>query len=145
ESLVRGYVMKYPREKWPVESTEEAVTFPVLEETMGVAKLDGYFYVPEDTTVESGLPGSTITLSRGWWSREYKTKSPGVHRPTWIEEWSTKRQADFQLLALKDLLTRKGHNPDEVQGVMVSVLEKPREYTPKRKCKGCGETFELGS
>lgn len=156
ELLVRGYLLKYPRERWPVERTEEPVRFPLVDDGIkpyrieGVAKLDGYFYVPEDTTIESGLPGQTLTLSRGWWSREYKTKSPAVDRGTWIAEWASKRQADFQILALTDLL--KNYPPferrvvgkiDTVQGVLVSVLEKPREYIPKRKCKGCGETYPL--
>jgi len=28
---------------------------------------------------------------------------------------------------------------------MICVLEKPREYTPMRKCKACQETFELAA
>lgn len=163
EMMVQGYIQKYPRERWPIEATEEAVKFDLCSEAfiwldnyVGIAKLDGRFYVPEDTTIESGLPGTTLTLSRGWWSREYKTKSPGINRGTWLSEWASKRQADFQILALKHLL-RKGwedatirtqggqDESDQVQGVLVSVLEKPRQYTPKRKCKGCGESWEMES
>jgi len=172
QMMCEGYVQKYPRERWEVESTEEAVQFPyawcktcnhqaVCDEgehclgcgsdtipVAGIAKLDGQFYVPEDTTIESGLPGQTLTLSRGWWSREYKTKSPGIDRSVWLAEWASKRQADFQILALQHRLEETPrHSGDDisVQGVLVSVLEKPRQYTPKRKCKGCGETWELDS
>lgn len=155
EMMVAGYIMKYPQERWPVEYTEEAVRFPLYPPGQvllygtpweGVAKLDGYFFVPEDTVIESGLPGQSLTLGRGWWSREYKTKSPAVNRGTWMQEWASKRQADFQLLALQNkLLTNATGTNDTIRGVLVSVLEKPREYTPRRKCKGCGETWELES
>ena len=67
-------------------------------------------------------------------------------------EWASKRQADFQLLALTNLLENSPRNElapyglsPTVRGVLVSVLEKPREYSPRRKCKGCGETWEMVS
>lgn len=162
ELMVAGYLRKYPSERWEVEHTEQAVEFNIGMGFpgvtpgcwTGVAKLDGYFYVPEDTTIESGLPDQRLTLGRGWWSREYKTKSHGIPRGTWIKEWAAKRQADFQLLALQNLLNT-GVNTDGVplreemnivpRGVLVSVLEKPRDYTPMRKCKGCGGSYELAS
>jgi DNA-directed RNA polymerase subunit RPC12/RpoP len=166
--LVNGYVQKYPAERWPVEKTEEPMVWPLVDlcvslcepvqnirientqricndcdrptETIyGLAKFDGYFYVPEDTTIESGLPGHTLTLQRGWWTREYKTKAAGRDRARWMQDWRTKMQADFQMLALRE---RVGEAP---QGVLICVLEKPREYTPKRKCQGCGEQWELAS
>src|ERR1035438_10424182 len=65
EVLVVGYLRKYPKEHWPTERAEQPLQFPL--ELMpqsegewtatGLAKLDGYFYVPEDTTIESGLDG----------------------------------------------------------------------------------------
>jgi hypothetical protein len=155
EVMIRGYVQKYPREVWEVEETEAAVEFPLeynpdrpVSGWTGVAKLDGYFYVQEDTTIESGLPGQTLTLGRGWWSREYKTKSHGIPRDTWFREWSAKRQADFQLLALHHLIEQRPRHHDNdttIRGVLVSVLEKPREYVPRRKCKGCENTYDLSS
>jgi Zn ribbon nucleic-acid-binding protein len=51
--------------------------------------------------------------------------------------WENKMQASFQMLALKNLI---GEVP---QGILVSVLEKPRVYIPKRTCKGCKEAFEM--
>lgn len=169
--LVRGYVMKFPQERWEMEYPEEAVEFPLYTKQSdnwnnvyidvyhdfwtGIAKLDRYFYVPEDTTIESGQPGQTITLGRGWWSQEFKTKSHGIRRDVWIKEWMSKRQADFQLLALQAQLgeskeeyrglSKNNGYVHEVRGVLVSVLEKPRDYTPMRKCKGCGGSFELES
>lgn len=168
EVMISGYIRKYPSERWPVERTEQAVEFPLHlydpeyldfykdrtppNDWTGVAKLDGYFYVSEDTTIESGLPDQHLTLGRGWWSREYKTKSHGIDRGVWMKEWAAKRQADFQLLALESILKDEerqgdpngayGHTP---RGVLVSILEKPREYTPKRKCKGCSGQYELAS
>jgi DNA-directed RNA polymerase subunit RPC12/RpoP len=179
-TMVQGYIKKYPSEVWPVEQCEEPLVWELVpedivwacckcgvtgnsrrhikcpnclsalidqpvtisigqEQIFGLAKFDSFFYVPEDTTIESGLPGESITLARGWWSKEYKTKSSGVNRATWIMEWQTKFQADFQMIALQN---RIGEAP---KGVMVCVLEKPREYTPKRKCAGCGETWEMAS
>lgn len=159
--LVQGYLKRYPAEQWPVERAEQPLRFPlwnpdysvpkenVLE---GLAKLDGYFYVPEDTTIESGLEGYTLTLTRGWWAKEYKTKAASRDRAEWIKEWQTKRQADFQMLALQEYLrtavTKEGDPLQQemninVQGVLVCVLEKPHEYIPKRKCAGCKNSYEL--
>jgi hypothetical protein len=171
--LIEGYINRYPAELWPVELTEQPLRFPLrpteigwdgekikyegVPEYNGLAKLDGYFYVPEDTTIESGC-GPNITLSRGWWGKEYKTKSFGRKRAEWIKEWQTKRQADFQILALKNLVNSRefspkiiqlmeqhGNSTSEVQGILVCVLEKPHEYVPKRKCAGCKETWEMSS
>lgn len=162
QRLVQGYIRKYGVEPWPVERTEQPLRFPLADQIDdawplpfdGLAKLDGYFYVPSDTTIESGLPGETLTLARGWWSREYKTKSYSRKRSEWIKEWQTKRQADFQMLALQHLLKQQmdryefynGFRPPEVvQGVLVCVLEKPYEHIPERKCKGCANTYPLAT
>ena len=128
------------------------ITGEVLPRWCGIAKLDSYFYVPEDTTIESGLHDQRLTLGRGWWAREYKTKSHGIDRAIWAKEWAAKRQADFQLLALEHTIHNtsrdwppEGRDDTTVRGVLVSVLEKPRDYTPKRKCKGCSNSYELES
>lgn len=149
--LVRGYLMKYPNEYWEMEYPEKAVEFPLVSSTSnwvidwtGIAKLDRYFYVPEDTTIESGLPGQMLTLGKGWWAQEFKTKSHGIRRDVWMKEWMSKRQADFQLLALQAELGRN-KTGSTLRGVLVSVLEKPREYTPMRKCKDCKGSYELSA
>jgi CRISPR/Cas system-associated exonuclease Cas4 (RecB family) len=142
--LVHGYIQKYPSEPWPVEATEQPLTFGLSFSNQssigprGLAKLDGFFQVDNDTTIDMGLPGETIRLKRGIWGREYKTKSWSTDRATWIQEWQSKMQADFQMLALREQV---GESP---QGILVCVLEKPREYIPKRKCTGCKESYEMG-
>lgn len=139
-SLVQEYVKRYPTEEWEIHRTEEPVLFPLgLEddELLGLAKLDAYFFNPTQCDIESG-EGSILSLQPGWWAREYKTKDAGVKRGNYAKGWATNMQADFQLLALK---ARTGEWP---QGVLISVLEKPRMYVPRRKCQGCGETIELG-
>jgi hypothetical protein len=161
EMLVMGYLRKYPAEQWPVELAEQPLVFPLnnpypnsldpVYPHQGLAKLDGYFYVPEDTTIESGIEGSTITLSRGWWGKEFKTKAHGRRRSDWVKEWQTKRQADFQIIALQHhLASKQDHSyidlvPEDilVQGILVCVLEKPHEYKPMRKCEKCKGSYEL--
>ena len=46
--------------------------------------------------------------------------------------WQSNKQADFQILALQS------HLQAPVHGVIVDVVEKPRNAPPRRKCKGCG-------
>lgn len=150
--LVHGYIQKYPAEVWEVERAEQPLKFPLFGRPEnnyttleGLAKLDGYFYVAKDTTIESGF-GPYITLSKGWWGKEYKTKAHARKRGEWIKEWQTKRQADFQILALDEWIHEKGRNSGTiVQGILVCVLEKPHEHTPRRKCQGCKETWDLAS
>lgn len=139
--LVQGYINAYPQEDWSLHITEDTLTFPLsnYSDTLGVAKLDAYFYNPSLKIIETGVEGYTVALQPGWWAREYKTKSPYIARPAWIQEWQTKLQASFQCLALQQLIGAP------VEGVLVSVLEKPKVYIPKRKCVGCGEQFELGA
>jgi hypothetical protein len=151
EVLVVGYLRKYPKEYWPTERAEQPLKFDLnYGDHEGLAKLDGYFYVPEDTTIESGLDGYTLTLSRGWWGKEYKTKAHGRNRAEWIKEWQTKRQADFQILALQEKLKQEQfhtngdfHGETTVQGILICVLEKPHEYVPKRKCAKCRGDYDL--
>lgn len=155
--LIHGYIDRYPAELWSVELAEQPLKFPLWNPDYGIpkekvikglAKLDGYFYVPKDTTIESGV-GPEIVLSRGWWGKEYKTKAHGRKRSEWIKEWQTKRQADFQILALKHMIrTMRAEDGlkgdfEPVQGILVCVLEKPHEHVPKRKCAGCKEIWEM--
>ena len=134
--LVEEYTRLYPKEDFPVHRFEEPLRFPVGPYT-GLAKVDAYFRVDELTTVESGLPGYEIALQPGWWVREYKTKDAGSNRANWNQNWMVNMQANFQMLALQH------HIGEPVQGVLVSVLEKPKVYVPKRKCSGCGDQIEM--
>ena len=143
-ALVNGYVRAYPQEEFDLHFTEEPVEFPINPGTKGVAKIDAYFYLPEDQELESGIPGYPMVLSAGWWIREYKTKAASVDRALFMQSWQSNMQASFQTLALQHKLRVDGA-VGEVQGVMVSVLEKPRTYVPKRKCKGCSELLEMST
>jgi hypothetical protein len=145
--LVLRYAQKYPQETWPLVVCEKPLVFPVIDGVTGVAKLDAYFYVPEQTTVESGLPGMTLELSRGWWGHEYKTKDQSFDIGKYMQSWKTAMQASFQLLALQHQLEKERWEPsyDGVQGVLVNVLEKPKIYIPKRKCRGCEGYAEFGA
>jgi hypothetical protein len=109
----------------------------------GLAKVDAYFYVNEPCVVESGQPGLQFTLSEGWWIHEYKTKSPYISLPLFLQKWEMNMQASFQMLALQNEID-KGERA-LVQGVLVSVIEKPRKYIPKRKCKTCQESYEYAT
>jgi hypothetical protein len=141
QSMVHEYVQRYPNEDFPIERCEQPVQFPLGEGCLkvGLAKLDAYFYIDRLTTLQHGLNGVTETIQPGWWIREYKTKDAGSRRDTWIKKWETNMQADFQMLALWALT---GERP---QGIIVQVLEKPRLYIPKRKCKGCKELYEMST
>jgi len=134
-ALVYGYSQAYPEEPWPLVRCEEPLRFPLQDgqdALDGLAKLDMYFYVETLTQVESGIPGQTLTLSPGFWIQEYKTKDPGIDLGMWMRKWESNMQASFQILALSHLLPRH-----TIQGVLVNILEKPKIYEPKRKCKQC--------
>lgn len=110
-----------------------------------LAKIDSYFYVPEPTMIESGIPGIQWTLNPGWWIHEYKTKSPFISMPLYMQGWEMNMQASYQVLALSHKLRQEGADLHgrPVQGTLVNVLEKPRRHIPKRKCRSCQETYEF--
>lgn len=147
QQLVFGYVERYPVEEWQTIAVEKPLTFDIrLPNYMGVTKLDGYFKLDEQLAISDGI-GSTIVLAPGWYSLEHKTRDIGVNRGLWMRKWEVNMQASFQCLGLADLVYSKFKEdlipPLPVQGVLVNVFDKPRNYTPKRKCKVCGETAEL--
>lgn len=112
-----------------------------------LAKIDSYFYVPEPTMIESGIPGIQWTLNPGWWIHEYKTKSPHIPMGLYMQSWDMNLQASYQVLALQNKLRSEGVGLDgqPVQGTLINILEKPRRHIPKRKCKSCAETSEFWS
>jgi hypothetical protein len=145
--LVHGYVQTFPKEEWELIKTEQPIRFKLVEGKDGLAKIDLYFYIPDTRHVESGIPGYEITLNPGWWIQEYKTKSPHVPTADWMKQWSTNPQVDFQMLALKHYLETEGY-PEyrgeaggPINGVLVNVIEKPKDYIPKRKCQKCEEYY----
>lgn len=134
-ALVQGYAQTYPEEQFQLQTCEAPLRFPAHYAMDGLAKIDKYFYVDAPTAVPSGL-GADLWLNPGWWIYEYKTKDASRNTGNWIEQWKVCKQADFQILALQ------AHLSEPVQGVLVNVLEKPKLYVPKHKCKECQETSE---
>lgn len=171
--LVHGYAMAYPQEHWPLIMCEEPLRFPLLpaqteqhcncnypiveaqEALEGLAKIDAYFYVPELTVIESGVPSITTVLTPGWWIHEYKTKNPKTGVGLYMQSWEMGMQASYQVMALKHNLTEEMLNylagvesPEDypqVQGVLINVIEKPERHIPKRKCKECDDSYEMWS
>jgi hypothetical protein len=91
------------------------------------------------------VPGYEITLRPGWWIQEYKTKSAATNFADFMHEWTTKMQADFQMLALQHMLKNSNAEIKQVNGLLVNVIEKPREYVPKRKCQSCAEYWNYSA
>lgn len=149
QELVYGYARRYPQELWPLGKCEEPVTWPLLGDPIdliGLAKIDRYFYCPEPTPIETGVPGEMMLLTPGFWIHEYKTKSPFIKIGLYMQSWDMNMQATFQMLALKAKLAADPKTADiPVGGVLVNVLEKPKRYVPKRKCKSCKELQEFAT
>lgn len=170
QELVWGYTRAYPSELWPLIMCEEPLQMPLAkhwaevshrddpptpmatEELILLAKIDSYFYVPELTQIQSGVPGLEFTLNPGWWIHEYKTKSPRTPVAIYMQSWEMGLQASYQTLALQHHIdtnqrfwvdTPEGPMNTQVQGVLVNVLEKPEKYIPQRSCKACGEKSEF--
>lgn len=140
QEMVHEYVRRYPTEQWKIHVEEMPTLFPIpISGYTGLAKLDAYFHNPELTMVENGIAGEQLALEPGWWIREYKTKDAQKPRDLYAAAWEMNMQADFQLLALWE---KTGEIPC---GILINVLEKPRMYVPKRKCKGCGELLEMST
>jgi hypothetical protein len=139
--LLQAYVMRYPREEFALQGLEEPLTFPIgMDDWMGMAKIDRYFEVnAPGYELVANEDGHTIYLEPGIWIMEHKTKSASKKRSTYMLGWEVNRQASFQLLAAKHKFG------DKVRGIIVNVIEKPREYVPRRKCGGCNEMYELAS
>jgi hypothetical protein len=136
--LATEYIAHYYAEPFVLSKVEIPIVFEVLG-TQCVAKVDNYFHVDEATNVGAGPTGEQLTLEPGWWLRDYKTKSANLNQGYFVLGWETNMQAEFQMLALKTVV---GEYP---KGLLIDVLEKPRQYIPMRKCKGCGESYELWS
>ena len=147
--MLTGYAQRYPAELWPLVRCEKPLRFPLMEGMDGLAKVDEYFYVPVATEVQTGLQGETQWLSPGWWVQEYKTKSPEIDIALWLKKWEVNQQVSFQIFALEAMiqgLQQRDDTPDYVpyvQGVLVTVIEKPKVYVPLRGCKVCERKYEF--
>jgi hypothetical protein len=146
--LLNGYIQRYPVVPWKVEQLEMPLTKHLWDNNHLLAKVDQYFSVPgpEPLMVESGIPGERLTLLPGYWIQENKTKAMSIDRAKYMRRWTTNMQADFQLIALREHLRKAGVDAP-VHGVLVNVLEKPKEYVPKRKCKNksCGQQLPMAA
>jgi len=76
-------------------------------------------------------------MTAEWWVKEYKTSAK--RHDMVLKRWCNDMQADFQCLALE------GYTGERCNGVLVTVLQTPKVYIPKRTCKGCKGKFEFGS
>lgn len=137
-ALANAWVRSRAGEQWGVVAYEEALTFklPYTESWQGLAKLDTYWLVERETLIDDGLGGS-IVLKPGYWIRDYKTSS-AQNRSNVIKSWACNMQADFQMLALGEKVGQ-----ENIVGMLVGVIDKPREYVPKRTCKGCKQQYEF--
>lgn len=154
QELVYGYARRYPQEIWSLGKCEEPVTWPLItspagnafDDLVGLAKIDYYFYCPEPTVVDTGMPGQQMLLTPGFWIREYKTKGPYIKIGLYMQSWDMNMQATFQMLALRQKLDKDpATRGAPIGGVLVNVLEKPKRYVPKRKCKNCKELQEFAT
>ena len=137
-TLANAWVRTRAGEQWGVVAYEEALTFKLSYTVswQGLAKLDTYWLVERETSIDDGLGGS-IVLKPGYWIRDYKTSS-AQNRSNVIKSWACNMQADFQMLALGEKV-----GVENIVGMLVGVIEKPREYIPKRTCKGCKQQYEF--
>lgn len=131
KSLLWGYAKVFAGEPWSLATVEQPITFheqgvPIL------AKIDSFFQLEQEVSLPQGLDNEVLVLESGIWIQEHKTKSEG-HNVKFMQRWEVDMQAAFQLLTLNSLY------PNQVRGIIINVLEKPRNNAPRRKCKGCNQ------
>ena len=116
---------------WERTLVEKPLLAKLEDELVLLAKVDTVLFVKEQTTLADGL-----AIEPGVWLEEYKTKDQQLDRANWMKRWVMDLQGSCQTLAARE-------NFEGVQGVLVTVLEKPRRTKPMRTCKGCGEKFDF--
>jgi hypothetical protein len=132
--MVDGWAQKYGGDRWSVECLEEPLTNGVI-----LAKVDSVWRVGELVSLTSGIEGVGVALEPGLWVQEYKTKDGGIAIGKYMGGWQYNMQASFQLICAR---AKWG---DEVKGILLNVIEKPRIYIPVRTCKGCKQKYEYRS
>lgn len=125
--MVHAYVTAFPlgSEGWEVMRVERPLGRTIL------AKVDALVRVSHPMPVPDGL-GSQIHLTPGLWVLEHKTTSDRTPRHAFMTRWVMDRQADFQMLAVRD---ETGETP---QGVIVNVISRPAPRATTRQCRACG-------
>lgn len=142
-TMAEAYRNQYPSGpvEFPWTGLEEPLSYAISDTLQIKAKVDGYFTITEPTVVNGGI--GDIHLAPGIYSFETKSKSSGYDRGLYLADWEAAAQASFQLLTLKANAARLGIDPDEVKGVLVNVIERPKIYEPRRTCKGCDKLIEV--
>jgi len=133
--LVSNYITTYPTELWTPQLFEHPLRRSLFNECELVAKIDGSFSLEEQLRISGGWQGEGIELEPGVYGLEHKTKSADIDKGLYVKSWQTNLQAAFQLLALQEHF-------ENVRGILVNVLEKPRPYVPKCVCKRCKNLLE---
>jgi hypothetical protein len=146
KEILHGYTQHYPTVQWEVKQLEQPLMKELWPDNYLMAKVDQYFYVSEVLQIESGIPGEYLTLEPGYWIEEHKTKAQSIDRGKYFRKWTVDMQPDFQLIALKEELKKKGIDAP-VNGVLVNVIEKPKEHIPQRTCKNkdCKVKLDMGA
>jgi hypothetical protein len=134
-TLVSNYISTYPQELWTPRLFEHPLHRTLFNECELVAKIDGSFSLEEQIRIPGGWQGEGIELESGMYGLEHKTKSANIDKGLYVKSWQTNLQAAFQLLALREHF-------ENVRGILVNVLEKPRPYVPKCVCKNCKNLLE---
>jgi len=142
-TMAEAYRNQYP--SGPIEfewiGLEEPISYDAGDGITIKAKVDGYFKVNNTIEISGGL--DDIYICPGIYSFETKSKSPGYDRGLYLADWQANMQASFQLLTLKANADKLNINPDEVRGVLVNVIERPKVYEPRRTCKACDKLIEV--
>ncbi len=135
------YRSQYP--SGPVEfdwiGLEEPLSKVLTHNVIAKAKVDGFFYNPTARTISGGV--EDIYLTPGIYGLETKTKLPGYDRGLYLAEWQAAMQGSFQLLTIKHNSSHLGFKPEDVQGILVNVIERPNVYEPRRTCKNCSKMY----
>lgn len=139
EYIVQQWVRTYEGDNWTVEALEEPLEKRLSADVVIMAKVDSVLRVHEQTALTDGWRHEKIVLEPGVWAQEYKTKDSKIDRNRWMARWQFDMQAVFQTIVGRERW------PGEFRGVMVNVIEKPSQYVPRRKCKGCSTLYEYGS
>lgn len=135
KQLLQGYSKRFPQDPFEIVASELLVPFPIgVQGVCGVAKIDQIAYLSDNAVINMGDLGDCYT-GDGLYAHEFKTKSASVNRAFWCSKWTVNMQASFQMMALRAISKDLFEND-----VLVSVLEKPNEKPPIRKCRKC-ETF----
>ena len=122
-----------------MESVEKVLEFWLGSDSLhrGMAKVDLVQQVSHLANVQASSNGGQLIVPTGVYSVEHKTKALQTDRSVYMKAWQANTQASFQLLALQE------RYPNDPVGLIVNVLEKPRQAEPKRKCKKCVQYYAL--